>query len=213
LLAPLDCEVAYTDPAALQSAVESLIGVAAGRTGMARLTLRVPLSTAGTEFESIHAVLREAADRGIRLHVRTDLDGPPAVADQLANLPADVVSIDIDPARDGVDRAGEVLPRLWASFLRGPGDDARSAARATAMPRAWVVPRLARSVGTLGFIESFYDQSIMLYGAAVIDAVASPQPADIAAGVNPLALPMLAARRLSLAEVRVTDLEAQPCPA
>jgi len=68
-------------------------------------------------------------------------------------------------------------------------------------------------VGTLGFIESFYDQSIMLYGAAVIDAAASPQPADIAAGVNPLALPMLAARRLSLAEVRVTDLEAQPCPA
>lgn len=127
---------------------------------------------------------RRLADAGAAcVHVRTPLAWGQDEIDRLTDSAADIISVDVtDPS----------FPPPIESLLRDSDSGLRT---------PWIVPRLRRNEAMLSTLMELYDDALVRYGAAVIDAEENDAGGDDAADrLRPLPLPDTARLRLEREE-------------
>ena len=146
------------------------------------------------------ALVSHARARGLAgIHVRTPLCAPIEGTERAVAAGADVVSVDVHAMNEAAFLAisgrrdhGAVIAgidRLLALRRREGG-----------LPHPWVVPRLTRRDEVYEQLEHFFDRSLFIAGAGVID----PLPAAIpGARIGPLRLPPAAATRAAMTRLSI----------
>ena len=128
-------------------------------------------------------VIARCTERGLTVHVRTELSAEPSVIDRLIATPPAVVSVDLNADRaatyeammghGGFRAVLDNLFRLMESRTLLAGPDVASGFTAP-----WIVPRLQRCVETHEDIDSFFDRWTHTLSAAVIDAPPPYEPTN-----------------------------------
>ncbi len=144
------------------------------------------------DFPRLLAAARAAAG----VHVRTPLldAAPSRLALLLAS--ADVISVDIDPARGsaGFDRL--------AALRRAQSPDGTLAS-------PWLVPRLTRSDATLSIVGPFINAAVLQHGWAALDPLPMARPGD---RIEPLPLPASARLRFDRERIILAPGRATQAP-
>lgn len=143
----------------------------------------------------------------LSVHVRTGLGNEHA--EEL--LQADIVSCDLHAL------SSETFATLTG---RADFEQARSRFKSlldarvmeNGVPRPWIVPRITRRDAVYEQIESFYDESLMACGAAVIDSLPETVNGE---RIAPLPIPEPARERIEARQVRVSpdgEMDTRPAP-
>ena len=137
-----------------------------------------------------------ARDKGLLVHIRTDLRSDGAVQ-RLRDAKPDIVSINAFATTaatyeqlTGVNAFDRVKSNTEALL------DSRT--RSDGLPTMWIVPRITKRDATYHEIEAFYDYWLTIAGAAIID----PLPAAIEGErIAPLPMPKGAAERMRVRRI------------
>jgi hypothetical protein len=170
----------------------------------------VTLAGAGDPLLHPHAMkIVELAKRSgvASIHLRTDLLVDPGALDELLDSGVDAISVDLMAhsattyrtlmGADAHARARGNLERLIERRAQR-----RAAEPHDTLPTPHIVPRLTRCDAVYEEIEAFYDHWILAAGAACIDPL-PPQAASPRERIEPLPIPAIAARRLSMERLLV----------
>lgn len=155
-------------------------GACAAIDRLARNGGEVLLSLEGRGDPLLHPAWRQIVRHavGARLgavHVRTDLSGSGAEADDLVALGVDVISVDLladTPAGYHTITGTDLFEQAMGNVSHAMSLRKRSGS----LPFPWIVPRLTRCDAVYAEIENFYDHWLMSAGAAVIDPLPRPMP-------------------------------------